>query len=234
MKKYLIPVILVLGLGLAILKYGKNLLIPGAVQKVRQSSVEILKKNAEDAENLYKKQLDSADKAGRAYLKLGRKYIENKNWTPGINSLKKAVEYGSSGARVHYLLGVAYANRGNELSDEKDITLAENHYRRAIAINDKMLDARYGLSILYFYVKKDYEKAIELAKEIINRDKNYYRARFALARFYYEKEEPAKSLSVYEDLYSDLSSKQDSPKIDELRKKCKENISRLMLEMAGK
>ncbi len=235
MKKFIIGILFLSAITLGIYKFGlRTLFTPGAVKRVREKNIEKLVKNAEEAEGRYKKQLEKADKVGKSYEKLGRKYLQNRNWTPGIEALNKAVEYGSSGARVHYLLGAAYANRGKELSSMDDIKKAEIHYRRAIELNDKMNSARYGLGILAFYLRKDTGKGIEIMKTIVSRDREYYSARFALGRFYYETGKTSRSLSVYEDLYSDLQKKKDSPVIKAYRKKAKENISRVMMELSRK
>lgn len=234
MKKILIPVLIILVLLLIGYKFGfKSIFYSGVVEKVREKSIEEIKKQADDAEKLFKNELESAEKAGRRFEKLGNKYIEHKDWTPAIQSLKKAIEYGQSGARVHYSLGAAYANRGMELSDEKDAENAEKHYRRAYEINPKLTDAKYGLAILMFYMKKKQDEAISVMKSIVSDEKDYYRASFALGRFYYEIKQPSKALSVYERLYSNLEKKQQSPKIKEYKKKCKDNISRIMLELSG-
>ncbi len=235
MKKILIGILFIAAVSLGIYKYGvKRLFTPGAVRKVREKKVERLIKDAEEAEGRYKKQLEKADKVGKSYEKLGKKYLQNKNWTPGIEALNKAVEYGSSGSRVHYLLGAAYANRGKELDNKDDIQRAETHYRRAIELNNRLNSARYGLGILIFYLKKDHGEGIKIMKSIIGRDREYYSARFALGRFYYETGKLDQSLEVYEDLYSDLRKKSDSPLMIEYRKKVKENISRVMMDRSRK
>lgn len=235
MKKIIIGILFISAISLGIYKYGlKNLFTPGAVKRVREKNIERLIKDAKEAEGRYKSQLEKADKVGKSYEKLGKKYLQNKNWTPGIEALNRSVEYGSSGARVHYLLGAAYANRGKELSNEDDIKKAEIHYKRAIELNDKMNSARYGLGILTFYIKKDTDKGIKIMKSIMKRNREYYSARFALGRFYYETGKKSSSLSVYEELYSDLLKKKDSPIMKEYKKKAKENISRIMMELSRK
>jgi tetratricopeptide (TPR) repeat protein len=233
MKKIIIGILFISAISLGIYKYGvENLFTPGAVKRVREKTIERLIKDTKEAEGRYKNQLEKADKVGKSYEKLGRKYLQNKNWTPGIEALNRAVEYGSSGARVHYLLGAAYANRGKELGSKDDINKAEVHYKRAIELNDKMNSARYGLGILAFYLKKETDKGIMIMKSIIRRDREYYSARFALGRFYYETGKKNRSLAVYEDLYSDLQKKKDSPLMKEYRKKTKKNISRIMMELS--
>ncbi len=66
------------------------------------------------------------------------------------------------------------------------------------------------------------------------RKRAYHKAGFALARFHYELGNPRKSLSIYEDLYDDLNKPAGSPQITEYKNSCKENIERLMREIARK
>lgn len=237
MKKLLFLVLLI---GIFLVSgyfYGfKNLFIPSVIKKVKGPRIEALKKEALLAEDEFKKNLSSADraeKAGYSYEKLGESYLQNKDWTPAIESLEKAVEYGRSGARVHHALGVAYANRGKDLGNDEDINKAEVHYKRAIEKNPRMMDSVYGLAVLNFYVKNDRETAISLLKSIRVADPKYYDASFALAKMYYENGDPAASLAAYEELYAVLSKEKESPRIKEYRNNCKENITRLMMELSG-
>ena len=233
MKKIILPLMIMLTIGALGYKYGfDTLFTPGAVKKVRASTVEELQESIDDAEKEYEDQLASAERVGNAYERLGKEYLKRKEWTPGINALTKAVGYGSNGARTHYFLGLAYANRAKELESRKDIKKAKHHYGRALEENSQLTDAEYGLALVTFYLEKNRKKGITQMKKIVRRDPEYYQARFALGRFLYEDREPARALSVYESLYSDLQKKEESPKIKEMKKNCKENISRLMMEIS--
>ncbi len=236
MKKYLFIIVVITLFVLMFIKFGyKRMLTPGAVQKVRVNSIEQLKDRANDSEKKFKKELETADKVGTNFKNLGVKYINNRNWTPGILAFTKAIEYGKSSARVHHFLGAAYGNRYKELSNKSDIIKAEKHYKRAIEINPKLLDAKYGLSILTFYFKKNMKKeAIKSMKEVVRKDENFFDADFALARFYYEEGEKARALSVYEELYSKLKNLKETRRNIAFKKKCSENITRLMMEVSLK
>ena len=237
MKKVLVAAIILAVFLVSGYFYGfKNLFIPSVIKKVRGSRIEELKQKAEDTEAKFKKDITSAangERAGYAYEKLGIGYARNKDWTPAITSLEKSIEYGRSGARVHYFLGVAYANRAKDLDSGDDVKSAESHYRRALEINPKLADAAYGLAILTYYLKKDRDTGIAMAKSIIQTDPKYYQAHFALARFYYEKDDPATALAVYERLYDELNREKETPRIKELRRNCQDNITRLMVELSG-
>ncbi len=233
--RFLFAFFIVLFFGLLIYRVGfRDLFIPESVKTVRSDQVRTLRKEAENAEEKFKKEIETAERAGVAYEKLGAKYLELRDWTPAIEALEKAVAYGRSGSLVHHSLAVAYANRGKALMKSGDISKAESHYQLAIEKNPNNYDSRYGLAILKFYLKNEKETAMDLVRGIISEKSTYFPARFALARFYYERNNPERALSEYEALYSDLQSQKDSPLVKEYREDCKKNISRLMMELSRK
>jgi len=234
-KKLLIPVIAGLLIGFYIYRHGvRDLFTLGAVKKVRSESVDNLKSRIKTDESEFKEDLNSAERLGSDYEKLGTKYIERKNWTPAIKSLEKAMGYGKAGSTTHYWLGLAYANRGSELNNKKDIDMAEYHYTEALKINRKLTDAEYGLSILYYYRLNRKDQALSMMKKIVASKPSYYDAHFALARYHYENGHFENSLSVYENLYTILDKRKGSFKTDALKKKCKENISLVMVQLNRK
>ena len=130
------------------------------------------------------------------------------------------------------MLGIAYANRAKELGKKKDIDKALHHYRRALELNDKLYDAEYAIAMVYYHVKKDTSEAIKRLEKLVRKEPDYFQARFALGTIHYAKGNFPRALSVYENLHSDLERKRDSPVIEEMRKKCKENISLIQLKLA--
>jgi len=231
-KRYVILFLILALFALLIIKVGpKNLFTYGSVKKVRKKSIQQLKDGIKTVKNDYRKQLSSADKVATAYQRLGNRYLENKNWKPAIDTLEKAIEYGSSNARTHYLLAVAYANLGKNLSKKQYYKKALAHYNRSIELNKNNLSAMYGRAILNFYALKKDKKAIKDLENILSKDKKFYRAKFALARIYYIKKEKSKSLSVYQDLYDTLELAKESRLTKLYKDKCKENIARLTMEI---
>lgn len=231
--KVILPVIFVSLIGIYIFNYGiGELFTLGAVKQVRGNSIENLEKEVEITEKKYWDQMESMEKVGDSYKKLGIKYAEMKSWTPAIETLTKAIEHGQSGAYVHYWLAIAYANRGNELKNNKDINMAEASYKRAIQRMPSLTHAQYGLAILYFYKKNDSANGLKLMSEIVRDKPDYFDAHFALGRFYYETGDKNKALSVYQNLYSLLESKNESSKNTELKKNCQENITQLIMEIS--
>jgi len=230
--KIIIPVILASIIGIYIYNYGiGELFTLGAVKQVRVQGVEALEREVEINEKKFWDKMQSMEQVGESYKKLGIKYTEMKSWTPAIDTLTKAIEHGQSGAHVHYWLGIAYANRGNELKNKSDIDKAEASYKRALEKIPSFINAEYGLALLYFYLKDDRAEGIQMMNDIVRKKPDYFDAHFALGRFYYEAGDKRKSLSVYQSLYSLLDARKESPHTAELKKKCSENITQLMLEL---
>lgn len=212
----------------------KNFFTIGAVKSVKSDNLEELEKKVKEYESNAGKKEVSGDKLAILYQDIGDKYLERKTWTSAIKAYEKAIGYGRDSSVIHYSIAVAYANRGSELQKDADFDKAEFHYKRAIEISPDYYHARYGLGILYAYARNDKARGLEIMKDLAARDRNYFNARFALGRIYYELGEKRKSLSVYEDLNSDLQKQKKSPQIEEYQRNCKLNIERLMSELAGK
>ncbi len=235
MKRLIIPVIAGSLIAVYIYRHGvRDLFTLGAVKKVCPESVDELEKRISEDEATFGKDLEQADRLAVDYNKLGEQYLKRKSWTPAITALEKAVGYGKSGAGTLYRLGVAYANRGMALKNRKDLERAEYHYRRSLRENGNFTDASYGLALLDFYGLKKKEEAVKIMKEIIFKRPSYYDAHFALARFYYEDGNFARSLNVYENLNSLLEKQRGSRRLDALKKKCRENISQVMVQLNRK
>lgn len=233
LKKIITLVIFFSLLALTIYIVGPDTLFtPGAVRVVRGESIEELEKKASNLEETFDEELKKSEKMGNILEKLGARYVAQGDWTQCIKTLKKAIGYGSGGAKVHHTIAIAYSNRGKETISKDDISLAVQHYKMAIEKNEKMLDSYYGLAMIYYYQKK-----IDLAKKqlrsIITKDNKYYQARFAYGKIQYEGGKKLTSLSVYQNLLSDLESRKESSRIDKLKQQCIKNISQITSELKG-
>lgn len=209
-----------------------DLLSYKAPRASKSKDVDELKKKAQKYESKAKSKQEFANELGLIYYELGQKYLDRHSWDLSIESFEKALMYGKNTAIVHYSLGVAYANKGKDLMKKEDIDRADAQYRKALEISGDYSDARYALGVLLFYEKDDKEDGIKMMEQLIMRNRSYYRAFFALGRFYYEMNKPEKSLAVYEDVYSALEKKSaDSKYIQEYKDIAKQNIDQLMQEI---
>ncbi len=233
MKKIIGPVLFAVFIALLLWKYGENAFIPGSVSRAVSGNVSALEKTAQADEEDFRTQMEAAEKTSAGYEKLGRKYAEQRSWTPAVEALSKALEYGGGSSDLHYILGAVCANRAMEEDNAEDIKKAELHYRKALEKNPGHRSAAYGLGLLTFYLKKDRAAGIDLMKKTVQADENFYEARFALARFYYENSEPSAALKVYEDLSLRLDNAGNVSGIKEMQENCRNNISRISSEITG-
>ena len=203
-------------------------------QLAKGQSAEELIKEISRLEPKVKEKSESPNKLGRLYERLGEKYMETKTWNLAIDSFDKAIGYGRNNPLVYYSLGVCFANKANQTKNREEIDKAEAHYRKALELDPRYDNAAYGLGIMLFYLKDDKESALETMRNLSLRNKNFYRARFAMGRFQYEMGRPEKSLAIYESLFSDPEKEGSSPTINEYKRLCRENIDRLMMELSPK
>jgi len=206
----------------------------GPEKAVESGDISELEKEALEYEGQMEKNISASSKLGVIYKKLGDKYLFRKAWDSAITSFEKAIGYGNNSPIVFYSLGVAYANKASDIPDRKSVEKSEFYYRKSIKGRPDFFDASYGLGILLFYKKGDREDGLKVMQNLVFRNSNYFQARFALARFQYELGNPEKSLSLYESLYADLNKLGDSSRNEEYRSNCRENIERLMRELASK
>ena len=182
----------------------KDIFMLGSVKSSGSDDIKELQEDAAEYEDLLDEKVDAAHRLGLIYQKLGNRHLERKAWVAAVDSYEKAIGYGNEAPIIHYSLGIAYANQGEATMNSRDIKKAEYHYRKAAKMKPDYIDPKYGLSILLFYVKKEKDEAFRIMREIVSENSQYYSARFALARYYYERKNPQKALSLYESLYSDL------------------------------
>jgi len=84
---------------------------------------------------------DSADaKAARVNLQLGAGYMRSGHYDVALDKLKKALSYDETLAEAHNAIGLLYEQTGEN-------KLAEQHYRRALALDAEFIPAilNYGL-----------------------------------------------------------------------------------------
>ncbi len=196
--------------------------------------IERIRDKIGDLEGERIKDVNTLARLADQYTQLGTIYLEQKLWNQAIENYQKGIKYGKNTAGVFYSIGLGYANRGSERDSRQDIDKAEFYYNKAIEMQGNFYDAQTALAILLFYQKNEKEKALSIIEGVASRDKSAYIARFTLARFYYEMNNPDKALSVYEELESDLDKLPPSGIINEYKRQCRENIQRIMSEVSAR
>ncbi len=197
-------------------------------------TIQNIKDKISDLEKEPIKDVATTNRLAEQYALLGRIFLEKKIWNQSIDCYLNSEKYGGNGASVMYALALAYANRGYESSSEDDFARAEVYYRKSLDKEPGYDDAMYGLGILMYYHRNNKEEGVKLISELAMKNPTYYPARFAMARFHYENNELQKSLQEYQQLQHDLDSLPASAAVNEYRKNCTDNISRIITELSSK
>jgi tetratricopeptide (TPR) repeat protein len=103
----------------------------------------------------------------------GRAAISRGDSDAAIEILEKAVAQSPKSAEAHFTLGSAYGSKvqaGGMLAAAKYASSIKDEFERAVALDPKYVDARFGLVQVYAgapgIMGGSYEKALEQAKEI--------------------------------------------------------------------
>lgn len=196
------------------------------IREIREKIDDIEKEDVKDTKNI--------KRLGEQYSNLGGIYLQKGLWDQAIESYDKSLHYGRNTYGVLYSLGIAYGNRGRERESAEDIDKAVSYFNKAIELKDNFYEAQNALAILLFYHKDEKNEALSLAEEITAHNPKYYIGRFTLGRFYYDMGALEKALPVYEDLNAEFEKLPPSAIINAYKNQCRENIQRIMGEMAGK
>jgi len=164
---------------------------------------------------------------------MGIHYLDSQLLDSAIESFNNSVKYGNNSAEVFYSLGLAYAGRSVAKKSSDDIKVAEQYYRKAISINERLNDGKYALAVLLFYHKENgRDEAVNLINDIVSRNAAHYPARFANGRFQYELGNKEKALTIYQRLSSDLDRLPPSSIINDYKTQCSNNIQRIKSELS--
>ena len=167
------------------------------------------------------------------YNNIGIYYLDRKMLDLAIESFNNSIKYGNNTADIFYSLGLAHAGRSVEKKSSDDIKQAEYYYRKAISLNGKLYDAKYGLAILLFYNKDDGQyEAVNLINDILNKNMAHYQARFASGRFQYELGNKSEALAIYQKLSADIDKMPSSGISNEYKTQCSNNIKRIKSELS--
>lgn len=195
----------------------------------RSEKIEDWEKAIAKYDEIIKMKVNAREYQGLLYRKLAKRHLQMEHWNDALYYYQKAAEIIPNEGIIHYYIGVCYSQLSRSTTDkDKKVELikkAEQKYKLALELEPELIDPLYGLGIINFYVWNDYRKGIEYMTKVLKKDPKNIDAHFALARFYYELDEPLKSLEFYKALLSLL------PENDARLEQVKENISRIYQEI---
>gem|GEM_PF-760573 len=207
---------------------------PPSVRAVRgdvaEKKLSDLEKRVKKYEKIINAKINAGEQLADVYESMAIIFMQKGNWQQAILFLEKAIAEGNASDNVHKNLAVAYANRGKELLSKEDYEKAEHHYLRAVELNENNYEALYGYGLFLFYVREKKDEGLELIDRVTRMQPDFYQARMALARLYYELEMPVKSLEIYKGLLDELSK---GDKFRDMQADAIANITRITEESAG-
>jgi tetratricopeptide (TPR) repeat protein len=146
----------------------------------------------------YEKQIEAyvqdAAKTGNYWKILARRLQEKGLHNEALGALERAIYYIPEDPVLHYLVGISAATAAKSSHSfsgsgsgerERLFALAEDAYRRAIELDDRYLNPRYGLAVLYVFELGRPEEAVPHLEKYLEISKNDIDAMFILARAYF-------------------------------------------------
>ena len=167
------------------------------------------------------------------YNVIGMYHLDRDMFDLAIEAFNNSVKYGNNKADIFYHLGLAYFGRSVNKKSSEDIKLAEHNYRKAVAINGRLHDAKYWLAILLFnYKDNGQQEAVNLINDILSNNMTHYPARFANGRFQYELGNKKEALAIYQRLAVDVDRLPPSEINNNYKTQCNNNIQRIKSELS--
>jgi len=208
-----------------ILRKGKKVL------SQKQKKIEELVEVRGSLKRIVEMKVQSVNLLNEVNRLLGQKYMAIGSYHLAEEALLEAEYFDPHNAFIKKDLGECYYFLANSALEEENrenyLSQSKLHYERAVDIKPDLIVARYGLGLLLFFGFDDVISAINEMKVVLDYEPNNVDAHFALGRFYYEIDEPGKSLGEYITLTNILPKK--SPK----REKVEENIIKLNTELGA-
>ena len=193
--------------------------------KIPEERIDNLKKGISFYEKEVARTVKASKQIGIYYRMLTLEYMTLEMYNEALKSVEKSIEYFPTSPLIYYYGAVSAAQMTMAVSnDDKDkayLDLAEQYYKRAIALEPGYNEALYGLSVLYIFELNRPFDAEPLLERLIARSRTNFDAVFLLARVKILRGETDAAV----DLYSSIE--ENSPD-DEARAKAKDNRIRLL------
>lgn len=155
-------------------------------------------------------------KIGLWYKILGTRYLDKKMYGEALKCFQSALNVYPDNPNLYYYVGVCagymshaaldFDATGNYSKKQNYLKLAEESYLRAVAIDERLTTALYGLGILYIFELDESEKAIPYLERYLSIEKRSVDGMFVLARAYYSNYQFDKAVELYDKIISTTKS----------------------------
>jgi len=183
-------------------------------QKLSDTRIKELKASIEKFKEKVEAKVKATENLRSYYKMLGVAYLNRQMYGPAADALKDSLYYSPDNAILYYYMGVCKARLsktapGGSQDSKAYLEEAKYNYNRAIELKPGYEDALYGLSVIYVFETKEYNKALETLTKLLREEKTHTEGRFLLARVYAETGRYEKAIDAYNYIIENSGNKEE-------------------------
>lgn len=167
----------------------------------------------EEYEDAVSDQVQLISRQADAMKFLAQAYLQQQLHGPAFETLQEVLIIQPQNQTLHQLAAAAAGLVGKSQSDEQVRNeyygAAEYHYERAIALDPRFIDARYGLAILYVFETGDPDQALDHLDAILAINETHVPSLFVLARAHVQLGNIDDAVSAYDRIIRGAAEEQD-------------------------
>jgi tetratricopeptide (TPR) repeat protein len=193
------------------------------------SRVDELKAQIKRYRAVVDKKVEASEQLGIYHKMLAVAYMRKEMYQAAYDSLIEAMRYHPTNSVLFYYAGVCagQTSKAQAPSDRTQwLERAESHYKRAIDLDPRYVEAMYGLAVLDTFELGNVGDAEKLVRKILTLQMRHEQASFLLGNILYRTGRLPEALTVYKQLA-------DSAQTEAARKDALTNKSRIEKEMRG-
>jgi tetratricopeptide (TPR) repeat protein len=198
-------------------------------QKVPDKTIEDLKKNIDKFQAEVDKKVKATENLGVYWKMLALRYMNGGMYGEALESLKQAIAVYPENPLLFFYQGTCAGRLGKaqtaDAAKQAELyRLAENAYKRAIALDPVLVNALYALSILYAFELDRPAEAEPLLKKALEVEKKNWDCKMLLARVYYQTRRPEQAMEIYKEVADSNAAETTRKDADDNRKRIQEEI----------
>jgi tetratricopeptide (TPR) repeat protein len=144
---------------------------------------------------------------------LAQAYLQQQLYGPALETLQEVLVIQPQNQTLHQLAGAAAGFVGKSQPDGATQTeyyrIAEYHYERAIALDPRFINARYGLAVLYVFELNEPIKALPHLDAVLGINDTHVPSLFVLARAHVQLGDIDEAINAYDRIIQGAADEQD-------------------------
>lgn len=183
-------------------------------EELSEERIAELKKAIAEYEEIVKSRVEATAQLGEHYKMLAVEFLRRDMYGEALRYLEKTLEFYPENEVIFYLCGacsarIAKAQVSNPVRQEQLFEEAEEYYLRAIELDNRFVQALYGLSVLYIFELDRVIDAEPYLLMILEKEKTNTQAMFLLARVYVYQGRVEEAVDVYDMIIEEGKSKEE-------------------------